>query len=336
MSKKFRIQSKSFFLTYKSHIEFTFIKSLEQMCQSIDKDITIKNYIICHENGDEKDNYLHTHITFLLTKTLDLNNERLFDYTNITTKEIIHPNIQSSRSLAKSVNYCKKDGIYESNFKDNNKEICTKVDLILEQKSCIDAIKATAENLRDVIAIKTIYDLKEDHVDQDYIDEMKNITLNEWQTYIDNIIKANPNRRNVFWIYDYKGGAGKSMYCDYLENNDPTNTFLYTATGSQRDLADVLRNWMYLGNKPNTIIMDLPRNCQDKESIYGFIENMKNGRLTCTKYKGAKLVFRPANVYVFANWPPVIKHFSEDRWKIYQVKDGIATPCEIMYGALIE
>jgi len=109
-----------------------------------------------------------------------------------------------------------------------------------------------------------------------------------------------------------------------MQIQKPTEVIVLNNTGSVRDISDVIRNTMATnGRAPSIILIDLPRDFEERHSIYTTIESLKNGRLTCTKYKGQNLLFCPPHIVVFSNWPPKVKLLSLDRWHIYNIHNKI-------------
>lgn len=64
----------------------------------------VKYAIICEEKHEDGNTHFHAVISF--TKKMDFRNPRHFDI------ESFHPKIEPVKSLAKSVNYVKKDGVF--------------------------------------------------------------------------------------------------------------------------------------------------------------------------------------------------------------------------------
>jgi len=50
---------------------------------------------------------------------------------------------------------------------------------------------------------------------------------------------------------------------------------------------------------------------------WNFIENLKNGWFTATKYMGGMVVFTPPKIVIFTNEDPPRNKFSADRYEIY-------------------
>lgn len=52
---------------------------------------------------------------------------------------------------------------------------------------------------------------------------------------------------------------------------------------------------------------------------WNFMENLKSGWFTCTKYKGRTKIFNAPKIVVFMNQEPPRDKLSEDRWEIYHI-----------------
>ncbi len=334
---KFRLQAQKVFFTYKHHIPF------DTLVNFIDKLFPISQYIVCHEDGDEQHNYLHTHISIEFKKKIDVCNCRRFDIT--FNNEVIHPNIGVTRNWPASCIYCLKIWKKDPSEKNKNwfanfdvleflkknkrnkcvqdlniKELCKRIE---SYKSVSEVIENEAQDLRDVIALKTIFENKRREIDPNLVNYFKKWEkqMRKWQIDLYNVIDKKPNRRTVYWVVDSVGGQGKTDFCTYVDTFKKKDECLTIAsTGSLRDIADVIRNWMDRGAYPKIILIDLPRTFKDRDSIFTTIESVKNGRLTCTKYKGDTIQFNPPHVMIFSNWMPDISLLSKDRWVILNLK----------------
>lgn len=340
-NRNFRLQSQRVFFTYKHHIPF------DKLYNFINGLYKISQYIICHEKGDEKHNYLHTHISVEFKKKIDVQDCRKFDYE--FNNEIIHPNIGTTRNWPASCIYClkiwKKDPTeknWYSNFdvedflKKNKRNKCVK-DLNIKElckrinsyKSATETIENEANELGDVIPLMAIYNNKRREIDPKLVKYFQKWeqSMRKWQSDLYNIINSKSDRRKVYWIVDPIGGQGKTDFCTYVDTIKKKEECLTIAcSGSLRDIADVVRNWVDQGAWPKIILIDLPRTFNDDKhnSIYTIIESIKNGRLTCTKYKGNTIQFYPPHVMVFSNWMPDTSFLSKDRWIILNLKSDHA------------
>jgi Geminivirus Rep catalytic domain len=336
---KFRLNSQRVFFTYKHHIPFN------DLYNFLNGLFPITQYIICHENGDEQHNYLHTHVSVEFEKKIDVRNCRHFDYK--FNDELVHPNIGTTRNWPASCIYClkiwKKNPVpdnknWDSNFdvleflkknkrnkcvqEINIKELCKRIN---SYKSAHETIENEAKELKDVIPLMAMYGNKHREIDPKLVKYYQKWeqTMRNWQKQLYNIIDSKANRRKVYWIVDVMGGQGKTDFCTYVDTIKKKDECLTIASsGSLRDISDVVRNWMDRGASPKIILIDIPRTFNDDKhnSIYTIIESIKNGRLTCTKYKGDTIQFYPPHVMVFSNWMPDVSYLSKDRWVILNLK----------------
>jgi hypothetical protein len=136
--------------------------------------------------------------------------------------------------------------------------------------------------------------------------EYENVEWKPFQQDIITYLKTNPDKRKVKWILDTQGNLGKSYLTKYLA----TTSDAYIVSGGRKE--DIL--FAYDGQP--TIIFDLPRDCQDKEYIYGVIELLKNGQYLNTKYHSEMRLYTTPHIIVFSNFPPDQTKLSEDRWDI--------------------
>lgn len=75
-------------------------------------------------------------------------------------------------------------------------------------------------------------------------------------------------------------------------------------------------NFLDGGEEPDVIVIDLPRSHGGTVS-YRFIEEVKNGVLTSTKYDSKTVVLEQmVHIVVFANREPDLAGLSEDRWVV--------------------
>lgn len=334
-TSKFRRQGTCFFLTYKTHLDIDLWRT------AMEAIAPIRMFIICHETAPdpdkgEKDAYEHTHAMIEFDRKLDITDCRKFDFNEI------HPNWEPTRNKPAAIQYCIKESTAEkTNFvasfdvPDYLKQLAKKLpvaqrgeiaelcDKIAKASSAFEAIKENATSLKDVMAIKMIFDSKLIEISPKLVARYKTKTLRPWQKNLYDMV-ANPpteeDDRIVHWIVDKVGNKGKSFFCSYSVIQNPERTLVITATGSVRDISDIIRNeCMEKKREPEVLLLDLSRTFEDRTSIYAMIETIKNGMLTCTKYKGATFMFVPPHIIVFANWMPQLEKLSMDRWNIMEL-----------------
>lgn len=375
-SSKFRIQGSCFFLTYKSHVPWEDIYNVANgysknniewyiICHELAADVY---------NGDKED-YEHTHACIKFNKKLNIRDCKVFDIKRVSaimvspdaeppraeSEDVLHPCIEATRNIPASIQYCIKETVsfmekrgtknYWSNFDVSEKlkeltkskskaergaiaDLCEK---IAGASSAFDAIKENATDLRDVMAIKMIYESKNVQFSEKLIERYKSKELRPWQKKIYGMVQEPPTEdddRTVHWIVDKEGNKGKSFFCMYTQIQNPDRTLVITATGSVRDISDIIRNeCMEKKKEPELLLLDLSRTFEDRDSIYAMIETLKNGMITCTKYKGATFAFVPPHIVVFSNWMPKLKKLSMDRWNIMKLIGDSKDPKMISINA---
>lgn len=144
------------------------------------------------------------------------------------------------------------------------------------------------------------------------LDRLKKVELSNprpFQKQIIDMIAEDPHPRQVLWIYDRAGGAGKTHLAKYLCREKGA---FYTNGGKHADIG-----YAYQGEQ--ICIFDYVR---DSESYvnYGIIEAIKNGILFSPKYESGVKQFDTPHVIIFANFMPDKSKMSEDRWVIVKLK----------------
>lgn len=159
--------------------------------------------------------------------------------------------------------------------------------------------------------------------------------LYEWQKTVVDRIKAQ-QEREVHWIYDLRGGSGKSFLTKYLVHKLGWQPFL---GGKGADIA------YELDPRAAGYIFDFARAAQEYVP-YKILEEIKNGIISAPKYEsrtkyirrevdrdagprdeedgGGSLEHRQSfatygRLVIFANFLPDRDKLSADRWRIYEV-----------------
>lgn len=139
--------------------------------------------------------------------------------------------------------------------------------------------------------------------------------LRTWQKDLLDVLMEEPDDRTVRWYTDVEGGAGKSAFLRHLMTRTGLNVCPITG-GSKVDVSRALVNFLDGGEEPDVIVIDLPRSHGGTVS-YRFIEEVKNGVLTSTKYDSKTVVLEQmVHIVVFANREPDLAGLSEDQWVV--------------------
>jgi len=89
-----------------------------------------------------------------------------------------------------------------------------------------------------------------------------------------------------------------------------------TDMGTTRDAATIIDGAINNGWTCHGVMIDLARNAKDHDRIYEYMECIKQGSITATKYVGGHILFNKPYMIVFANWLPKVHKLSLDRWDI--------------------
>lgn len=318
--KKFRLTARRVLLTYKTQIDKTLLKDLFENVRPL------KFFRAAHEKSDKINAYEHTHVLVEFAQRPDIKNCRVFDVVTEEEKEasVIHPNIEILRTIQhwrNAMKYIAKQDPANADLL-NEKSVCEK---IWEQSSLQDALASCANNLSEVNGVISAWRCKPD---EQY--ETPHFEFLPWENevikYLDSAVD-----RTIMWIYDKKGGIGKSTFGAWLA--DHRDALLLTQFGGGYHSATVIQSARNTGWTGDIAVIDLPRQCADK-AIYEPIEMIKNGRMTALKYQGQSMAWKPGHVVVFANFLPYRGQWSDDRYLVLQVKQREATPAALTLGML--
>lgn len=180
----------------------------------------------------------------------------------------------------------------------------------LTKKEIIDQY---GNNYQQIQYINSYFsNFQEIKMETEYTKEMKNIQLRDYQ---DNWLKhlLNQDNRKVLFIVDKIGNSGKSTFSKYLDVN---YNVLLTTGGKTKDLS-------YLVKDQEILVYDCPRSIE--EINYHFIECLKNGFITSTKYEVVQKRFKPFKIVVLTNKSPDMESLSKDRYEIINVEENKKT-----------
>lgn len=131
--------------------------------------------------------------------------------------------------------------------------------------------------------------------------------IKDWQQEVHSYCMETPRDREILWIIDPVGGAGKTSFCDYMTKIYPERVQIF-GPGNFGDLAYML------DVKRNIFLIDLPK-CTGERMSWDFIEALKNGRVISKKYESCEKLFARPVVVVLSNNPPPPEAFMANRIK---------------------
>ena len=315
-SGKFRFQATRALLTYRTHIDKEAF--IAWFTSSVKKNVIFIR--LAHENGKDDPNtpYEHTHVVFELDSIFQTTNQRFFDY------EEIHPHIsiiKNKKSFDKAKSYIGKED-------PDNADLDTRgpsniVDRVANYDNLKDAINANfgSKGLQlrftEISGFERIWKLANSKV-TDLVVPSKTWQVNLMDETKDPI----QNHRKIIWYYDPVGNTGKTELARYLIASDPVKWFCCKDMGTSYHAATIIAGAIDGGWNGHGMILDLPRQAENHERMYTYLEEVKDGFITSQKYAGRTMVFNRPYVIVFANWLPKVRCMSLDRWDIRQFIDG--------------
>lgn len=332
--KQFRIANKWLLLTYKFHLNKEEYKRWFVEKFGV-KANTVKILRIAHEKADPKNPYEHSHVIVEFESQYCSRNGRTFDHRPLSwdkgekpkdyPHEVIHPNIKplpGKKAFADAGHYISKE---DPECLDLRRE---KVPNLFEGvrncKNDEEAFKKYCTKPSDASGIKVMRGVgKKERIPK----RRKAVEPNHpWQIELLNLVEnVDPDYRTIFWVYDKKGGAGKTCFSYYLRNKRnteglKTNEWYGTSDIAQeKDLAEIVRSALDAGWEEFGWIFDLKRSTEKNQGFYKCIEALKDGSVTATKYQGAEISLDTLHVIVFANYLPNVKALTVERWDIREI-----------------
>lgn len=137
-----------------------------------------------------------------------------------------------------------------------------------------------------------------------------------YQKFILNIIKTEPNDRDVYWFCDHTGNVGKSSFSKYLVYK---HNAIYIDEGDKKDISFYISEQIKNDKEIEIVLFDIPR-ANENRCSYKSIEAIKGGMMFSSKYESGSIIFNSPHLFVFSNFLPEMSKLSNDRWKIFEIK----------------
>lgn len=160
------------------------------------------------------------------------------------------------------------------------------------------------------------------------VEEYEGVVWKPWQQRLLDLVEESPDPRKIMWFWDHEGNKGKSFLSTYLSL---TKNAVVLGQGKKADLAHIWAEqpgpeWpvVIFDVSRQVIQMEEGRDGQQREKkpishLLALAEEMKNGRVTSTKYASTVVYRPPPHVIFFANFEPERDMLSADRWLVHHL-----------------
>ena len=147
---------------------------------------------------------------------------------------------------------------------------------------------------------------------------VRGITLRPWQEAIRQKFE-DVDDRYINVLVCPTGNIGKSTFVTYCRSHQiarpvpPVNNYM-----------DMMRMVMCMPTN-KVYLIDIPRAFRQEymREMWTGIETLKDGWAWDNRYTFKEKIFDPPQIWVFMNMKPDLEMFSPDRWKFWQVKEGM-------------
>lgn len=217
------------------------------------------------------------------------------------------------RSLPNSIKYCQKDGDWVE-LGSTNHEQGKRSDLSAFQ----EAVRGGLQDVNQIREEHAVVYARYPRFCLEYLrqhapeQEVPLHAYKQWQRRLLAQLAEDPNDREIIFIVDEEGGAGKTWFSSHYAVSHK-DTFL-CLPGKKADMVFALAS---CGFAPRVIFVDAPRSKQGDFIQYDFLEELKNGRIFNTKYESRMVNFPVPHVVVMMNEMPDMEKLSADRYTIF-------------------
>ena len=153
--------------------------------------------------------------------------------------------------------------------------------------------------------------------------EVDNAELRPWQSELLDFIKTDQmNDRMIIWIMGRKGNEGKSWFQSFIQSSYGAHRVArFDVTNKTSDLLHIMSRCALATT--DMFLFNHQRCVSSEECCYSLLEMIKDGYASAPKFQGALLRIKTPNlVIVFSNREPRMHSLSQDRWKIFSIRDG--------------
>lgn len=295
-----RFRGTKFHLTYKGWIVHT-----EYLAWLGDKR-KVSEYSIVHEEGSGEIQYKHTHVLISFNLALDTKSERYFDYDGV------HPNIVKVKNDCHwnhvAQEYHVKEGTPRwTNIVSREPNAAKRIWGYSSLREALE--KECGESIKNAGAVIATYNVKEPTRQPE-----PQITWRPWQAeLLWELNNTDPNDRTTLWYDDESGNSGKTFFTKYMSSYGDA---LCSSKANSYHMSTCLFEAMKRRGGPYRIIVFNFTRQQENHLVYQTLEEIKDGLMTCEKYKGETMTFPSPHLVVFSNYGPKKTMMTHDRWDI--------------------
>lgn len=232
---------------------------------------------------------------------------------------------KTGTALARAIGFTDWHSEIAKGSPQSNRDYCTKGGDFVEFGVCptpgkhteLEEFKAAvASGVRDMKSLREAHSLvcaKFPRFVREYLDDhapapaVPDIVLKPWQSDLVALIKSDPHPRQIVFVVDSVGAAGKTTFARYL-----FGVFDRVQIMDPGRLADMAYE---LKEDTRVLLMDCPRSRTEVLS-YHFLEKVKDGYVHSGKYESRMKTLGPCHVIVFMNDEPDRLKLSVDRFDV--------------------
>lgn len=298
-----RVRSNRVCLTYNNYDEYN-VEQLEEVLEKMESDGRLNYAILGREIGESGTPHIQGYVHLSARHYKAISCGIKFWKTLLPGGQAMH--FENARGTDEdNTRYCSKDGPYRT-FGIEGQGGTRFTEIIKLAK------RGEWETLENEFAeeyCRNYFQLKRMRleVENDETLDDKLTQLRPWQESVLDKLRRQ-DARKILFVVDVKGGQGKSVLTQHLLSTENT----WACQGGKT--ADLMNSYK---KGAEFAIFDMARCNKPDWYPWNFMENLKSGWFTATKYEGGFKKFRKPKIVVFMNQDPPRDKLSEDRYEVY-------------------
>ena len=220
-----------------------------------------------------------------------------------------------TNNMEKMIEYCKKDedfkefGVYQL-VQGKRTDLQKVRDMVLEDgitnintwmTEYIDLYHPYQNMIKNLIELRYARN----------VPEPKSFPLYKWQVDLNKTLIGDVHERKIIFVVDPCGNSGKTWFTKYFRSLHDMETDVMGPCNIKDSAFLYNRSTRYL-------FLDIPLSSAE-DIDYTFLEHVKDGQITSTKYMPISKRFNPPHVVVFTNSSPDMNRLISDRYCIYNL-----------------